>query len=144
MATLYSLTTSPSLHILTCNMIMILPIHSAQFPSLLLFALSALALPPANHATISTNIFTAENSLLNNSLLNNTNNNLICNGRIFGYNLNIASCAEAFSLITAADVNRPLIMGNRGRVTYGLNLPYRWLSCKLFALYLRIHQGFSI
>ncbi len=40
------------------------------------------------------------------------------------------SCSEALMRILRADLLHPLVMGRRGEITYDLNLPYRYLSCK--------------
>ena len=58
------------------------------------------------------------------------NENPLCDGRNFGYNINRASCDEAMSHATWYSDNYWFTYGQRGQGLWDIQLPFRRLSCK--------------
>lgn len=99
--------------------------HVLQLPLFLSLCCSTVALTIADNSALFANV-----SVLHQGPLNDTNADPVCDGSRYGYNVDWRSCSEALMRILRADLLHPLVMGRRGEITYDLNLPYRYLSCK--------------
>ncbi len=52
----------------------------------------------------------------------------ICNGNLYGFNLDVASCHEAWMLIPRDDIARTF--GLRGHGSFDIPIPFLFMSCK--------------
>lgn len=52
----------------------------------------------------------------------------ICNGNLYGFNLDVASCHDAWMLIPRDDIARTF--GLRGHGSFDIPIPFLFMSCK--------------